>query len=104
MNCQSGANVVPSGTASVMKVASRSAVLAVGAVTVLFTLRVRKLTGALTGEDVVGCLHEMELTFACGIDAYDGGEVSGDVLWKPGWYELNCCAKDRPERMGRSSP
>ena len=85
MNCQSGAKVVPSCTASLMKVASSSAVLVAGVVAVLLTLRVRKLAGALAGS-----LLEVELTFACGIEAYDGGDVSGDVLWKPGWYELNC--------------
>ena len=76
--------MVPSGTASLMKVASSSTDLGVVVVVVLLTLRVRKLTGAWTGEALIGCLLEVGLTFACGIEAYDGGEVSGDVLWKPG--------------------
>ena len=52
------------------------------AVAVLLTLRVRKLAGAWAGEDLIGCLLEEVLAF--GIEAYDGGAVSGDVLWKPG--------------------
>jgi len=59
--------VVPSGTASLMKVASSSVDLGVVAVAVLLTLRVRKLAGAWAGENLIGCLLEEELAF--GIEA-----------------------------------